>query len=108
MVYGKPWCTRGDLGERIVINRKRVPIPREHLIMAHLVSGVAGLCLIGAIVGSIQVKFLACAGSLATRYRFDAMVHGPHGMVVPSCQSVVPARCIKRTYGCASVRSDEA
>lgn len=79
MVYGKPWCTRGDLGERIVINRKRVPIPREHLIMAHLLSGVAGVCLIGAIVGSIQVdSWLALGGWLRaialTLWFMDRMV----------------------------------
>jgi hypothetical protein len=63
----KPWSTRGVLGERIFINRKRVPIPREHLIMAHLLSGLAGVCLVGAIVGFILADFwLALGGWLLT------------------------------------------
>ena len=48
----KPWSTRGVLGERIFVNRKHVPIPREHHVMAHLLSGLAGVCMISAIVAS--------------------------------------------------------
>jgi hypothetical protein len=75
----KPWSTRGVLGERIFIHRKRVPIPREHLVMAHLLNSLAGLWLIGAIAGFILANFwLALGGWLLTVtfkiWFFDRMV----------------------------------
>lgn len=61
----RPWSTRGVLGERIFVNRKTVPIPREHLVAAHTLSALAGVSLVGAIVGFVRADFgLALGGWL--------------------------------------------
>jgi hypothetical protein len=61
-VDDKPWSTRGVLGERIFMNRKNIPIPREHLVAAHTLSGLAGLALMGAIVGFATATFWLALG----------------------------------------------
>ena len=61
-VDDKPWSTRGVLGERIFMNRKNIPIPREHLAIAHTLSGLAVLGLVGAIVGFVMETFWLALG----------------------------------------------
>ena len=57
-----PWSTRGVLGERIFLNRKEIPIPSEHLIAAHILCILAGLSLIGAIIGFVTATFWLALG----------------------------------------------
>lgn len=56
------WGTRGVLGERIFVNRKTVPIPLEFLIVAHLLSGLAMVSLVGAVIGFILADFRIALG----------------------------------------------
>ena len=58
----RPWSTRGVLGERIFMNRKAIPIPDDHLRVAHTLSALAGLCMIGAFVGFITADFWLALG----------------------------------------------
>jgi len=57
-----PWITRAVLGERIFMNRTSVPIPHEHLRMAHILSALAGVSLAGAIVGFVTANFWLALG----------------------------------------------
>jgi hypothetical protein len=56
------WITRGVLGERIFLNRKTVPIPRGHLVAAHVLSGLALLSMTGAIIGFVTADFWLALG----------------------------------------------
>lgn len=42
------WHSRATFGERVWINRGAVPIPRHHMIAAHLLAGIAAT---GAVIG---------------------------------------------------------
>lgn len=61
-VDDKPWSTRGVLGERIFMNRRNVPIPQEHLRAAHILSGLAGASMMGAIIGFVVAQFWLALG----------------------------------------------
>jgi hypothetical protein len=39
--HSDTWATKGVLGERAFINRKQVPIPKNHQFAAYITSGVA-------------------------------------------------------------------
>ncbi len=58
----KSWSTRGVLGERIFTRRREVQIPREHLLTAHLLSGLAGISMIAAIFGFLFEDFRLALG----------------------------------------------
>jgi len=53
----KSWAASGVLGERAFLNRKRVPIPHEHLVFAYLTSGLGGLFLLVTIWGIVSAAF---------------------------------------------------
>lgn len=57
-----PWSTRGVLGERIFVNRKTIPIPQEHLVVAYMLSSLAALSAAGAVVGFVTAKFWLALG----------------------------------------------
>ena len=58
----RPWSTRGVLGERIFMNRKNIPIPPEHLRMSHILSALAGISMIIAIIGFVTANFWLALG----------------------------------------------
>lgn len=87
-----PWRSRGVLGERIFINQKRVPAPRQHLITAHPLSDLAGFCLIGAMVGFVLAEFweAGCWPSLSRFGLWTALVDPFFGKRDP-CRPLLPA-----------------
>ncbi|WP_299477708.1 DUF6653 family protein [uncultured Roseibium sp.] len=40
------WAARGVLGERAFLNRKKIPIPPEHLLFGYLTTGCCGMFMI--------------------------------------------------------------
>ncbi len=61
----RSWITRGVLGERMFVNRQTVPVPQEHVQIAHILTGFALFFLIAAIVGFVtQTFWLALGGWL--------------------------------------------
>ena len=58
----RPWSTRAVLGERIFMNRRKVPIPKEHLRAAHILNGLAGAILGAAVIGFVMVHFWLALG----------------------------------------------
>lgn len=51
------WHAQAVFGERVWLNRYRVPIPRHHAVMAHLLSGVAATGAVIAVWGAISTVF---------------------------------------------------
>ncbi|MDJ0624246.1 MAG: hypothetical protein QNJ17_14865 [Desulfocapsaceae bacterium] len=61
------WITRGVLGERLFLNRRNVSIPAHHVKVAHLLTAMAGLFMVAAIIGFVTKNFwLALGGWLLT------------------------------------------
>ena len=72
------WAARGVLGERAFLNRKQVPIPREHLRFAWTTTGLSGLFMAIGVWGYIQGEFWAAfagwhASVLAKAWFVDRM-----------------------------------
>jgi hypothetical protein len=47
-VFPKPrstdnWASKGVLGERVWLNRDRIPVPSRHRVLPHLLSGMAAI-----------------------------------------------------------------
>lgn len=47
------WAAKATFGERVWINRKTVPIPGHHAIMAHILSVVGGIGFVVALYGAV-------------------------------------------------------
>lgn len=61
----RAWITRGVLGEQLFLSRKDVVIPGNHVRMANLLTTMAGLSMVGAIIGFVmQIFWLALGGWL--------------------------------------------
>lgn len=49
------WASRATFGERVWLNRRDVPVPDHHILVAHLLSAAAGagfaVALVGAAIG---------------------------------------------------------
>jgi len=57
------WASKGVMGERVFINRKRVPIPRHHAIAAQVLTALAAIFLGSSIYGFVVADFwAACPG----------------------------------------------
>jgi hypothetical protein len=56
------WMTRGVLGERMFLNRRNIPIPGNHIVAAHLLTGFAGVFLVSAIIGFVLQNFWLALG----------------------------------------------
>lgn len=73
------WAARGVLGERVFLNRKKVPIPEEHARLAWIATGAsAGFLAIGIYglaTGAFWTAFCGwCAAVLAKVWFVDRMV----------------------------------
>lgn len=49
------WASRAVLGERVWLDRKRIPIPPQHRLVPHLLSGVAALGAAITIWGVVEL-----------------------------------------------------
>ncbi|MDA2928944.1 hypothetical protein MYX84_03180, partial [Acidobacteria bacterium AH-259-O06] len=49
------WASRGVLGERVWLNRDRIPIPPHHRIVPNILSGVAGIGALLVIWGVVDL-----------------------------------------------------
>jgi hypothetical protein len=56
------WMTRGVLGERLFLNRRKVAIPGNHMVAAHVLTGFAGFFLMIAIIGFVTQHFWLALG----------------------------------------------
>ncbi|MGB3402055.1 MAG: DUF6653 family protein [Microcoleaceae cyanobacterium] len=56
------WITRGVLGERIFLNRDNIPIPPHQVATANLLTALAGVFLLAAIVGFVIKNFWLALG----------------------------------------------
>ncbi len=122
----RAWITRGVLGERMFMNRKEVPIPGDHVRIAHLLIALAFIAMIGAIVGFVTKQFwLALGGWLLCHfqdvvcrsYGVDIRNHEEHNARMQgleskrfTCNSRVacitqpPRRCTGRQFRCAPLQ----
>lgn len=50
------WASKVTFGERVWLNRKAVAIPAHHATMAQLLSGVAGIGFVVAVVGAVTTS----------------------------------------------------
>jgi hypothetical protein len=60
-VFARPsstanWASKGVLGERVWLNRNKVPVPEHHLMMPKILSGVSGIALPFIIWGFWQLE----------------------------------------------------
>ncbi|GAB5468213.1 MAG: hypothetical protein Kilf2KO_12430 [Rhodospirillales bacterium] len=53
------WASRGVLGERVFLNRKRIAIPREHLRLAWITTAASAVFLVLALYGLAVGNFWA-------------------------------------------------
>jgi hypothetical protein len=56
------WVTRGVFGERIFLRRKQTPIPAHHERVAHVLTALSAVALVGAIVGFVWQDFWLALG----------------------------------------------
>jgi hypothetical protein len=60
-VFARPsstanWASKGVLGERVWLNRNNIPVPKHHLMMPKILSGVSGIALPFIIWGFWQLE----------------------------------------------------
>lgn len=75
----KSWATRGVLGERVFLNRKKVPVPEAHRRVALIATGCAaaflGLTILGLVKQEFWLAFTAWHASTVAKLWFcDRMV----------------------------------
>ncbi|MBB4302401.1 hypothetical protein GGD81_001428 [Rhodobium orientis] len=51
------WHARATFGERVWLNRHRIPIPRHHAVVAHLLAGIAATGAVIALWGTFLAAF---------------------------------------------------
>lgn len=59
------WMSKGVLGERVWLNRTRVPIPAHHATMAMLLNSLAGAGLIPFVLGLVLLNPWATVAGVA-------------------------------------------
>lgn len=47
------WGAKATLGERVWLNRDRIPVPEHHRMLPHLLSGIASVGMVTAVVGAL-------------------------------------------------------
>jgi len=61
----KTWASKATFGERVLLNKKQIPIPKHHLIASGILSGIAGLgafiAIYGLVILSIWLTILGVA-----------------------------------------------
>ncbi len=88
------WASRGVLGERVWLNRDRVPIPPHHRWMPHLLNIVAGIGLLGVIWGTFALDLWPLGDRICTGVYGKGMVSGSHGMVVSGYAAGAGISCL--------------
>jgi hypothetical protein len=59
------WMSKGVLGERVWLNRSKVPIPDHHARMATILNVLAGVGMVPFIVGLVQLNVWATVAGTA-------------------------------------------
>jgi hypothetical protein len=72
-VFGRPrstgnWASFGVYGERVWLNRDRIPVPRHHRTVPHILNGVTAIGTIFTVYGVIELSLWPTAFGAALIY----------------------------------------
>ena len=64
----KNWASKAVLGERVWLNRKKVPVPEHHRILPNILSTVASIGMVVCIYGVVRLQVWPTLFGIALTY----------------------------------------